>query len=301
MINIIPLDEQWLAAHPIAAIDVATDKNKRGRALVVGGAQFVPGALRLSGEAALRSGAGKLQLATVESVAVQLGVLVPEAAMVALPSAENGEIDATASHVLGSMVSNCDALVLGPGMSYSSGTEELVNALLSKPRKTLSILLDAAALTCATKLIDVMNSHDGRIVMTPHLGELARFRNLDEAAVAKDPAQVARETAAQYNAIVILKGPTTFLATPNGSVVALEGQCPGLATSGSGDVLAGIAGGLLARGVEPVAAAGWAIWVHNRAGRKLACKAAVGFLARELVTEIPAILTEAEGLKCGQA
>lgn len=294
MTPILPLDERWLAAHPVAAIDVGTDKNARGRALVVGGAQFVPGALRLSGEAALRSGAGKLQLATVESVAVHLGVLVPEAAMVALPAADNGEIDSAASRVLGPMVSTCDALVLGPGMSFSAGTEQLVSALLSQPRETLSILLDAAALTSATNLVDVISAHKGRVVMTPHLGELARFRNLQEADIANDPARSARETAVKYNAVVILKGPMTYLATPDGTIFALEGLCPGLATSGSGDVLAGIVGGLLARGVEPVTAAGWAIWIHNRAGRKLASTAGVGFLARELVAEIPGILKEAE-------
>jgi ADP-dependent NAD(P)H-hydrate dehydratase len=290
MNSIVPLDKQWLAAHPIAPIDPEIDKNTRGRALVVGGARFVPGALRLSGEAALRSGAGKLQLATVDSLALQLGVLVPEAAMVALPSAEDGEIDSTASRVLKTLVSNCDALILGPGMSQSAGTELLVHDLLAEPREDLSVLLDAAALTCATSLVDIIASHRGRVVMTPHLGELAHFRDIEEEIVSKEPAGWAHATAAQYRAVVILKGPVTYLATPAGDIFALKGECPALATSGSGDVLAGIAGGLLARGAEPVTAAGWAIWVHNQAGRKLSEETGVGFLARELLSEIPTIL-----------
>ena len=81
------LDHDWLAAHPLPRPDAATDKNARGRVLLAGGAHFVPGALRLSGEAALRAGAGKLQMATVEAAAFHLGVAVPEAAVIRFPLA----------------------------------------------------------------------------------------------------------------------------------------------------------------------------------------------------------------------
>lgn len=128
--------------------------------------------------------------------------------------------------------------------------------------------------------------------MTPHYGELARLRDLTEDVVSESPDQVGIDAARHFNSVVILKGPVTYLAAPDGNLIALEGECPGLATSGSGDVLAGIAGGLLARGANPVTAAGWAIWTHNRAGRRLAERMGIGFLARELVTEIPPILSE---------
>ena len=112
-----PLDRDWLAAHPLPRPDAATDKNARGRVLLAGGAHFVPGALRLSGEAALRAGAGKLQMATVKAAAFHLGVAVPEAAVISLPAGEDGEIDPSAAPAILDALEHADAFILGPGMS----------------------------------------------------------------------------------------------------------------------------------------------------------------------------------------
>src|SRR3546814_9994645 len=106
------IDRDWLAANPLPTPNDGHDKNSRGRVLVVGGAEFVPGTLRLTGEAALRAGAGKLQMATVRSAAMSLGVLVPEAAMIALPSDEDGAIAAEAAAILMERVKHGDALLL---------------------------------------------------------------------------------------------------------------------------------------------------------------------------------------------
>ena len=111
----IEVDASWLAAHPLPRPDGDTDKNKRGRVLVAGGSETVPGAIRLTGEAALRAGAGKLQFATVERAALPLGIAMPEAAAFPLPANEDGELGEAAGTALAKLVERCDALVLGPG------------------------------------------------------------------------------------------------------------------------------------------------------------------------------------------
>lgn len=284
-----PLDAKWREANPLPDCAVGTDKNSRGRVLLVGGSRFVPGALRLTGEAALRAGAGKVQLATVAEAATSLGVLFPEAAMLALASDPDGEIALEAGDALGEAIQHCDTLLLGPGMSAREHTADMVAALLDKPRPDLSIVLDAAAVTCCRE--DIVRSHGGRFVMTPHHGEMAALSGLSEARVADDAGAIAADIAERFGAVVALKGGETFIAAPGGGLLHYDSDCFGLATSGSGDVLAGIIGGLLARGASPIVAAGWGVWLHGEAGR--ACAAAIGplgFLARDLLAEIPRLM-----------
>lgn len=285
------IDEAWLAAYPLPGFDSVTDKNGRGRVLVVGGAEFVPGALRLTGEAALRAGAGKLQMATVASAAMSLGVLVPEAAMIALPADKDGEIAAEGADVLLERIERCDALILGPGMSVGERTDLLVAKLLAAPDAARTIILDAAALTSARYHAELIAQHEGRVVLTPHYGEMAHLAGKDIEAIAAHPGEIAAEIARQFGAVILLKSRDSILASPDGTLLHHKGGCIGLATGGSGDVLAGIIGGLAARGASPVAAAGWGSWVHGRAGETLARKVGkVGFLARELLTAVPKII-----------
>ncbi|MET0249444.1 MAG: NAD(P)H-hydrate dehydratase [Sphingobium sp.] len=288
------IDEAWLRAHPLPQIEEDCDKNARGRALVVGGAAFVPGALRLTGEAVLRAGAGKVQLATVASAAIALGVHMPEASVLALPADDDGEIALDAAAMLEGSVGRCDALVLGPGMSVADQTADLVAALLGAPRDALVTVLDAAALTSARDQVEVIRAHAGRIVMTPHPGEMAILASIDAEQVADDPPGIARDMARRFGSVVLLKGRESFIADPSGQLLRFTGGCVGLATAGSGDVLAGIIGGLAARGAEPLVAAAWGCWLHGRAGQILSEEVGhVGFLARELCALVPRLLDPA--------
>ena len=106
----------WLAAHPLPDTGMDTDKNSRGRVLVAGSSRTVPGAILLTGEAALRAGAGKVQLASVADIALQLGIAMPEAAAFPLPANDAGELAENAGHTLQTYLERCDALVFGPGM-----------------------------------------------------------------------------------------------------------------------------------------------------------------------------------------
>ncbi|MDB5697184.1 MAG: NAD(P)H-hydrate dehydratase [Sphingomonas bacterium] len=286
----IELDAVWCAANPIPLPDGDTSKDGRGRILIVGGARDVPGALLLTGEAALRVGAGKVKLATIASAAIALGVAFPEAAAVSLPE-EDGDIAAAAIELLLPMLARVDAVVLGPGTGDKEATARLVRGLADTDAPEVMLVLDAAAVACAGPLDAVLERWRGRIVMTPHQGEMASLLDCDKDAVAADPERAAADVARRYGAVVALKDAETVIAAPDGTMLHYAGGGVGLGTGGSGDVLAGVVGGLLARGLPPLVAAGWGVWLHGEAGGVLAKRIGpVGFLARELLPELPGLL-----------
>lgn len=282
-----PLDQTWLADHPLPQLEHDTDKNRRGRLLIAGGAITVPGALLLSGEAGFRAGAGKVQLAVPDSIACALGVRMPEAAVFGLPINEEGELG-PAPHELAKLVERCDALVLGPGTGRGAGGHALLEAVLAEDNGEVALLLDAAVLAASPDFAEALRAWRGPLVFTPHPGEMAALMRCGPEEV---EASVAVEAAERYGATVLLKGPRTWIASPGQVVIEYPGGGPGLGTGGSGDVLAGLIGGLLARGADAHTAAGWGVWAHGEAGRKLAKRIApLGFLAREVLGELPGLL-----------
>jgi hydroxyethylthiazole kinase-like uncharacterized protein yjeF len=131
----------------------------------------------------------------------------------------------------------------------------------------------------------------GRAVLTPHAGEMASLLGIEKEAVEDDPATVAREAAARFGVVVALKGPETWIAEPDGTLYHYSGGSVGLATSGSGDTLAGIVAGLAARGASAAHAAVWGAYLHGAAGQALARRLApIGYLARELLDEVPGVM-----------
>lgn len=288
----IAIDRRWLIDHPLPAHASDTDKNARGRVLLAGGAHFVPGALRLTGEAALRAGAGKLQMATVSGAVFPLGVLVPEAAMIAVPGNDSGEIGGEAIPIIADAMTKCDAFILGPGMSGNA--RQLVEGLVADPREEMTLVLDAAAVASCDNLGDKLRAHAGRVIMTPHHGEMASLTGYDIGMIDDKPETIAAETAQRLNAVIVLKSDSTIVASPDGQILGYEGGGIGLATGGSGDVLAGIIGGLAARGADPLTAAAWGVWLHGEAGRLLGHSIGpIGFLARELLPKIPGLMAKA--------
>ncbi|MCC2976115.1 NAD(P)H-hydrate dehydratase [Sphingomonas sp. PL-96] len=287
-----PIDSGWLAAHPLPVHGEGTTKNSRGRVLAVGGSRRVPGGLLLTGEAALRVGAGKLMLATIASAAPLLGVAMPEAGVTGLAEDEAGEI-AGDGNALAEETRRCDTIVLGPAMSERDAAVRLVEQLLADPPKDAALVLDAAAVACAGPFADRLKaSFGGRLVLTPHLGEMAALCGCDAEEIDKDREGAALATAKRFGAVLVLKDSSTLVATPDGDpLLRYEGGGVGLATGGSGDVLAGAIAGLLSRGAAPVVAAGWGVWLHGEAGRALAMSAGpLGFLGRELPPQLPRLL-----------
>ena len=264
-------------------------KESRGQILVIAGSAEMPGAARLAGEAALRAGAGKLAIATVASAATALAMGVPEARVIALPESDRGGIAPPAVELLQEPASRADAIVIGPGMQDEGATCALVRALLRTGIEA-SLVLDACAMG-AVRDREKAREAGPPILVTPHAGEMAHLMGRDKAAVEADPEATAREAAQRWNAVVMLKGAVTYVATPSGECWRHEGGNAGLGTSGSGDVLAGLAGGLAARGASLAQAAAWSVRLHARAGERLAVRlGTLGYLARELSFEVPVLL-----------
>ncbi len=277
---------------PLPKPDERGSKEDRGRVLIVGGSAEVPGAMLLSGVAALRAGAGKLQLATSSRAAPALGVAVPESLVVGLPQSRSGEIVAsTAAPLLRDHAANADALLIGPGMSSERSARVLATSLARAMRGDAALILDAAAISA----IDVTGRAKRRlaknVVLTPHLGEMSSLLGASKEEVESAPAETARDAAKQFGAVVVLKGADTWIAIPDGPLYCYTAGRVGLATSGSGDTLAGIIAGLAARGASAETAAVWAVFLHGSAGQVLARRSGeIGFLAHELLAEIPRLL-----------
>ena len=260
----IALDTNWLAANPLPQPTGVIDKNARGRLLVIGGSLRVPGALMLSGEAAFRAGAGKVQLATVAPAALPLGMAMPEAAVIALPANDDGELGDAAADPAAALIGRCDALVIGPGMGAEADPQAVLTALIDSAPQ-VPMLLDAAMLRAAGSRSARLAGRDGPLVLTPHPAEMTALMG-DEAEDAC--AERAEAAAARFGATVVLKSTETWIASSGRSTLHYLGGGPGLATGGSGDVLAGIIGGLLARGVPAEIAAAWGVWLHGESGRR---------------------------------
>ncbi|MDQ6826920.1 MAG: NAD(P)H-hydrate dehydratase [Candidatus Eremiobacteraeota bacterium] len=265
------------------------DKEARGRVLVVGGAPQMPGAVILAANAALRAGAGKLQIATCESIAPFIGTTVPEALVLGLPQSASGALAPHGAISVASYARNVAALLIGPGMIEDDGTATFVQNILAENTET-TIVLDAVALKVLTAVPTLLHAAGGAI-LTPHAGEMAGMLELEKQQVIDNPLRCVREAAQNFQAVVALKGAQTFIAAPDGEVYCNTQGNVGLATSGSGDTLAGVIAGLAARGADPLQATVWGVFLHARAGDRLAKRiAALGFLARELLAEVPVVM-----------
>lgn len=265
-------------------------KHSRGGVLVIGGARGTPGAVLLAGVAALRVGAGVLALAVAESVAAAVAVAVPEAGVTGLTETPGGSVAATAADLLAGPVKGADVVLFGPGLDDPDQTRDLLAALVPMVGADTGVVIDAYGLGV---LPDIGGVHQlgGRLVLTPNRAEAARLLAVDgDADLLDDPVAAAAAIADRYQGAVTFAG---AVAAPDGRRWQVAAGHPGLATSGSGDVLAGAVTGLLARGADPAQATCWATQLHAAAGDRLAARVGrVGFLGRELLTELPLVLTE---------
>jgi ADP-dependent NAD(P)H-hydrate dehydratase len=267
------------------------DKEERGRVLLVGGGRETPGAVLLAGEAALRAGAGKLQVATVESSAPLVAALMPEARVFALKETRAGRLARGACGALEEHAGSAQCVCVGPGMIDDESVVRFVEGLLPLCRD-VAVVLDAGAITCLGCGGKLLDAHGGRAVVTPNAEELADIYGEPKEKISDAPLEAARRAAADFRAVVTLKGRETFVAAPGGETYVNRAGGVGLATSGSGDVLAGVIAGLLARGAEPVSAAAWGVHLHALAGERLSARTGpLGFLSRELLAEIPPLMS----------
>lgn len=279
------LDETLLAEWPLPTTAPGADKERRGHILVVAGSSEIPGAALLAATAALRVGAGKLTMAVPRSVAQGIAIAMPEARVIPITETRTGAMAVRDVARLAPLSERVEAVVVGPGMSDEAGTVDFVGKLLPHFRENV-VVLDAYAMSAVVK-----KGVDQQVILTPHCGEMAHLSGDSKELVVERPLEYARSAAARWGACVTLKGANTYLAHPDGTALQFEGGTPGLAVSGSGDTLAGIIAGLAARGVPALQACAWGVVLHAHAGRLLARRhGTVGFLAREILDEIPRLM-----------
>lgn len=276
-----------LKRHPLPPAE-GGDKDSHGQILVIAGSRDVPGAALLAAHGAMRSGAGKLQVASPDEAALPIRIAMPEAMVTGFATARDGGFSRRAVALVAEEAAKADAIVAGPGITANAATEKLARALcgLGKP-----LALDAALLHALPEA--TRESRGARIspILLPHKGEMASLLGCDPGDVERDPVGAGRQCAEHYDALVLVKGVESHVVAADGGVWKYSGGSPGLGVSGSGDVLAGIVGGLLARGAPPLTALLWGVWLHGEAGRALSKKTGpLGFLAREIPGEVPALL-----------
>lgn len=273
--------------------DAGGGKEGRGRTLVVGGSGETPGAVLLAAEAALRCGAGKLQVGTAASIAGGVAVALPEALVRGLPQTGTGAVSGSAAAQLQDLTQGAACVLVGPGLADKDESAALLRGLLADLSGPL--VVDALALAAVTADLSCLHAVQGDAVLTPNPSELALVLDVDPDDVEADAAGATRRLAESARAVVSLGGETTWIAAPDGRIWCDPSGGAGLGVSGSGDVRAGITAGLLARGADPAQAAVWSAYLHGRAGERLASTVGrLGFLAREVPGMLPAILAEIE-------
>jgi ADP-dependent NAD(P)H-hydrate dehydratase / NAD(P)H-hydrate epimerase len=240
--------------------------------VVVGGEPGMTGAAALTTRAAFRADAGYVALAVPEASLPVVETLVLEAV-------KTGWSDDEALDVVTRLAERAGAIALGPGLGRGPGRKALVRSLLEQ--------LDLPAVVDADALFELEPiERDAPTVLTPHAGELARLLGTDSGWVNAHRVTAARKAAERFDAVVLLKGPDTIVASPEGGVVVSDWGPPALATAGTGDVLTGVVASFLAKGLEPATAAAAAAVAHGRAGELAPHRA--GLVASDLLETLPA-------------
>jgi ADP-dependent NAD(P)H-hydrate dehydratase len=295
--HMVSVDAAALRGWPLPMPSAEGDKEARGHVLVLGGSREMPGAVILAATAALRAGAGKLTIATGASVAQLVALAIPEARVIGLQETPQGGFTRDCVAELDPLADKVSAILIGPGMQDEIATAELVRALL--PRLDgVSVVLDACAMGIVLNPDLDEDAPPFRfaqpVVLTPHAGEMAHLTGNTKEDIGANTEAMAGGAAQTWHAVVALKGARTLVAAPNGDMWQHEGGNVGLASSGSGDVLAGIIAGLAARGATLEQASCWGVALHALAGERLAARLGpLGYLAREIPDEIPSLLEQA--------
>jgi hydroxyethylthiazole kinase-like uncharacterized protein yjeF len=278
------LTAELLRTWPLP-LNAEDDKYDRGTVLVIAGSVRTPGAALLAGLGALRAGAGRVQIASVASAAAPLAIAVPEALVQGLPATLTGSIDAEVGvGLLEEQLGQADAVLVGPGFDDPEATRVLLEGVSTLVSRGAIVVLDALALKVLPA--DAMGALRGRLVFTPNRQEAPSLVEGDASVLRIG--ELASVAARRHGAAVTI---SDHVASPDGRRWVARSGVPGLGTSGSGDVRAGLVAGVAARCADAAQAACWGTYLHIAAGARLAERfGAVGYLARELLDEVPPVM-----------
>lgn len=297
-----PPDLLRTSPSPLALVDTAevsglfplrralSHKGDYGRLLVLAGSEGMSGAAVLAARAALRAGAGLVTLGVPGRIAPVVAASAPEVMVRPCPETPSGTLAPEALEALGAAAEGCSALVIGPGLGRHPGTAELVRRAAGAFPKP--VLLDADALNLLGAAPTILREAPAPRVLTPHPGEMARLLGL-ESLPRSNREEAARDFAAGYGAILVLKGAGTLIASPGGKLLVNPTGNPGMATAGAGDVLSGIIGAFLAGGMLPYNAAAAGVYIHGLSGDLAAQELGeISLIASDLIERLPEAFRE---------
>ena len=271
-------------------------KGTFGHVFVLAGSRDKSGAALMTGLAALRSGAGLVTLMLPESLRADMFGKIPELMGCWLPETKEGTADFSAANVVLDQLSQADAIVVGPGISTNSSTQQLVRTVVGG--SPVPVVLDADGINAFAEDIESLHNDAGNpIVITPHPGEMARLLGTTTDLIQQSRLQVAESCATRHSLFTVLKGFQTIVATPSGRLFVNNTGNPGMATGGTGDILSGIMGRFLAgwrrrfSGLNSEALADFisaAVYLHGSAGDLAAAeKGEESLIATDLLTQLP--------------
>ena len=285
------------AAHLLPAPDAVmiparpkdAHKGTFGTAVVLAGSLGLTGAAFLSSTAAARTGAGLVRLLVADTIYPILAAKCTEVMATPVPEVAPGAVGHAAYSSILAQLAAAEVGIIGPGLGRDSSTWRLIVDLAQ--HATCPLVIDADGLNALADSPRVKGKLGKARVLTPHPGELGRLMGKTADAINSDRPSSARKAAKEWDAVVVLKGAQTVVAHPDGRMSEDPHEVPALASGGTGDVLSGIIGGLLAQGSDPFTAAVTGVYVHAAAGRQIAERLGdSGLLAGDLLPEIPLVM-----------
>jgi ADP-dependent NAD(P)H-hydrate dehydratase / NAD(P)H-hydrate epimerase len=268
-------------------------KYSAGTCLLLAGSRDYGGAALLAGMGTLRSGCGLLTLALPDTHSRSAVTTLPEAVVRALPTGDQGGLLPLPMSIAQDLLAKQKALAVGPGLGRDPQTDDFLTRWLTT--LDLPMVVDADGLNAFARSGRTMQFRAPETIITPHEGELARLTGLDVMEIRADRVETARRYAAQWQVILVLKGSPTLIAHPDGTVVLNPVGNDALAHGGTGDVLTGLIGGLLAQGTAAFDAAALGCWLHGRAGEIAALGGSRrSVLAREVAESLSSAFHELE-------
>jgi len=266
-------------------------KGDYGHLFVVAGSPGKTGAAAMVCSGALRMGTGLVTLGIPAALNPILEAKLTEAMTEPLPDVGTGYLSSDAGESIVQLLGGKTAVALGPGISTQPQVQEFLLDLI--PQLSLPLVIDADGITALAAGPEVLKKCKDNVILTPHPGEMARLMGLTTDKVQADRIGVATACAAEYGCIVVLKGYKTIIATPEEEVYINTTGNPGMASGGTGDVLTGMIGGLLAQGLPPVEAATWGTYLHGLAGDRAAQTVGeIPLIAGDIIDRIPDALNE---------
>lgn len=263
-----------------------SNKGTLGSLLCICGSYGMAGATIMAGKAALRCGIGLLKIAVPKSIYPVCATNILESVYYPLEETSNGIISSKNTDFLLEMCEKSSAVVIGCGLSVCDDTKNLVQSVITNCEKPL--VIDADALNCICNKPEILKNLKAPAIITPHPGEMARLLHSTPKTVNSNRENTAIDFAKKFGVVTVLKGAGTIIASPDGEVYINHTGNSGMATGGSGDILSGIIGSLLAQGASPINAAAAGVFLHGTIGDLAAEKLGkISMLPTDMIDMIP--------------